>query len=81
VAAALRLVIEGKAEIVEADQNELVRSARLCFPSRRSLDWSALLRSPPLPAAKSPTHSSFARDDYRCQYCHRTQADLRHREC
>ena len=23
----------------------------------------------------------FARDDYRCQYCHRTQADLRHREC
>ena len=23
----------------------------------------------------------FARDGYRCQYCHRNQLDLRHREC
>ena len=35
----------------------------------------------PLPQLRLSRRGIFARDDYTCQYCHRTQADLRHREC
>jgi 5-methylcytosine-specific restriction endonuclease McrA len=66
---ALRLVIEGKAEIVESDADEHVRSERLFVHVPRRF-------------RRQVTNTFlFARDGYRCQYCHRSQLELRHREC
>ncbi|MEP7326710.1 MAG: HNH endonuclease, partial [Gemmatimonadota bacterium] len=78
---ALRLVIDGKAEIVEADQNELVRSARLVLPKPAIIRLVRFVHVPRRFRRQVTNTFLFARDDYRCQYCHRTQADLRHREC
>jgi len=63
---ALRLVIDGKAEIVEADASRAVRAARLSVPRRfRRQVTNTFL---------------FARDGYRCQYCGRPNEALRPRE-
>lgn len=78
---ALRLVIEGKAEIVEAEQGDLVRSARLVLPKPAIIRLVRFVHVPRRFRRQVTNTFLFARDDYRCQYCHRTQADLRHREC
>ena len=78
---ALRLVIEGKAEIVEAEQGDLVRSARLILPKPAIIRLVRFVHVPRRFRRQVTNTFLFARDDYRCQYCHRTQADLRHREC
>ncbi len=77
---ALRLVIEGKAEIVEAEQ-DLVRSARLVLPKPAVIRLVRFIHVPRRFRRQVTNTFLFARDDYRCQYCHRTQAELRHREC
>jgi 5-methylcytosine-specific restriction endonuclease McrA len=78
---ALRLVIEGKAEIVEAEGHELVRSERLALPRPAIIRLVRFVHVPRRFRRHVTNTFLFARDDYRCQYCHRTQADLRHREC
>ena len=78
---ALRLVIDGKAEIVEAEQGDLVRSARLILPKPAIIRLVRFVHVPRRFRRQVTNTFLFARDDYRCQYCHRTQADLRHREC
>ncbi len=78
---ALRLVIDGKAEIVEAEQGDLVRSARLVLPKPAIIRLVRFVHVPRRFRRQVTNTFLFARDDYRCQYCHRTQAELRHREC
>jgi 5-methylcytosine-specific restriction endonuclease McrA len=78
---ALRLVIEGKAEIVEAEGHDLVRSERLALPRPAIIRLVRFVHVPRRFRRQVTNTFLFARDDYRCQYCHRTQADLRHREC
>src|SRR4026207_1902000 len=85
---ALRLVIEGKAEIVESDGSDCDRSERLTPPQTGVIRPRQLGAGPrtPRPTTRrvrrqSATPCPVARDGYRCQYCHRNQADLRHREC
>ena len=78
---ALRLVIDGKAEIVEADPEGVVRSARLTLPRPAIIRLVRFVHVPRRFRRQVTNTFLFARDDYRCQYCHRTPQELRHREC
>lgn len=78
---ALRLVIDGKAEIVEADEGLLVRSERLAVPRPVVIRLVRFVHVPRRFRRQVTNTFLFARDDYRCQFCGRSQGDLRHREC
>ena len=78
---ALRLVIEGKAEIVEADGNDVVRSERLALPKPAIIRLVRFVHVPRRFRRQVTNTFLFARDGYRCQFCHRGQGELRHREC
>ena len=78
---ALRLVIEGKAEIVEADEGGLVRSERLTLPRPAIIRLVKFVHVPRRFRRQVTNTFLFARDGYRCQYCHRAHFELRHREC
>ena len=77
---ALRLVIDGKAEIVEADRDLVVRSERLTFPRPAVIRLRRFVHVPRRFRKQVTNTFLFARDRYRCQYCGRTAADLRPRE-
>ena len=78
---ALRLVIDGKAEIVEAETGEPIRSLRISIPKPAIIRLVKFVHVPRKFRRQVTNTFLFARDDYRCQYCHRTQAQLRPREC
>ena len=78
---ALRLVIDGKAEIVEADQGEMVRSARLELPRPAVIRLVKFVHVPRRFRRQVTNTFLFARDGYRCQFCGRGQHELRAREC
>ena len=77
---ALRLVIDGKAEIVEADEEGVVRSERLSMPRPHVIRLKAFVHVPRRFRRQVTNTFLFARDHYKCQYCGRAQTDLRHRE-
>lgn len=77
---ALRLVIDGKAEIVEADRELLVRSERLSFPRPVVIRLRRFVHVPRRFRKQVTNTFLFARDRYRCQYCGRTSGELRPRE-
>ncbi|MFN8582445.1 MAG: HNH endonuclease [Gemmatimonadaceae bacterium] len=77
---ALRLVIDGKAEIVEADGSRLVRSERLAFPRPVVIRLTKFIHVPRRFRRQVTNTFLFARDRYRCQYCGRGAPDLRPRE-
>ena len=77
---ALRLVIDGKAEIVEADSDRLVRSERLTFPRPAVIRLTRFVHVPRRFRRQVTNTFLFARDRYRCQYCGRTGAELKPRE-
>ena len=78
---ALRLVIEGKAEIVEAEGRDVVRSERLVLPRPAIIRLVKFVHVPRRFRRQVTNTFLFARDGYRCQYCHRSQLELRPREC
>ena len=78
---ALRLVIEGKAEIVEAERGESVRSASLMVPRPAIIRLVKFVHVPRRFRRQVTNTFLFARDDYRCMYCGRTPNEFRHREC
>jgi len=78
---ALRLVIDGKAEIVEADGGAVVRSERLQIPRPAVIRLVRLVHVPRRFRRQVTNTFLFARDNYRCQFCGRHQVELRHREC
>ena len=77
---ALRLVIDGKAEIVEADHGKMVRSARLTFPRPAVIRLTRFIHVPRRFRRQVTNTFLFARDRYRCQYCGRAQFELKPRE-
>jgi 5-methylcytosine-specific restriction endonuclease McrA len=77
---ALRLVIDGKAEIVEADHERVVRSERLSLPRPAVIRLNRFVHVPRRFRRQVTNTFMFARDRYRCQYCGRGQTDLKHRE-
>ena len=77
---ALRLVIDGKAEIVEADRELLVRSERLAYPRPVVIRLAKYIHVPRRFRRQVTNTFLFARDHYSCQYCGRTSSALRPRE-
>lgn len=77
---ALRLVIDGKAEIVEADHERLVRSERLALPRPAVIRLNRFVHVPRKFRRQVTNTFLFARDRYCCQYCGRPQATLKPRE-
>jgi 5-methylcytosine-specific restriction endonuclease McrA len=77
---ALRLVIDGKAEIVEADQDKVVRSERLTMPRPAVIRLTKFIHVPRRFRRQVTNTFLFARDRYRCQYCGRHATELKLRE-
>ena len=77
---ALRLVIDGKAEVVEAEGTP-VHSERMAVPRPAVIRLVRFVHVPRRFRRQVTNTFLFARDNYRCQFCGRTQADLRQREC
>ena len=77
---ALRLVIDGKAEIVEADTDRVVRSERLTMPRPAVIRLTKFIHVPRRFRRQVTNTFLFARDHYRCQYCGRQAMELRPRE-
>ena len=78
---ALRLVIDGKAEIVEADGDRLVRSARLHLPHPAVIRLVRFVHVPRKFRRQVTNTFLFARDHYTCQFCGRAEQELGFREC
>ncbi len=77
---ALRLVIDGKAEIVESDAGKAVRSERLAVPRPVVIRLRKFVHVPRRFRRQVTNTFLFARDGYRCQYCNRASYELRPRE-
>jgi 5-methylcytosine-specific restriction endonuclease McrA len=77
---ALRLLIDGKAEIVESDANRLVRSERLTLPHPAVIRLTRFIHVPRKFRRQVTNTFLFARDHYTCQYCGRQQSELKLRE-
>ena len=77
---ALRLVIDGKAEIIEADPERVVRSERLTLPRPAVIRLTRFIHVPRRFRRQVTNTFLFARDRYRCQYCGRMQLELKPRE-
>jgi 5-methylcytosine-specific restriction endonuclease McrA len=77
---ALRLVIDGKAEIVEAEQGRVVRSERVTMPRPAVIRLTRFVHVPRRFRRQVTNTFLFARDGYRCQYCGRHTLELKPRE-
>jgi 5-methylcytosine-specific restriction endonuclease McrA len=77
---ALRLVIDGKAEVVECDAERVVRSERLTLPRPIVIRLTKFIHVPRRFRRQVTNTFLFARDRYRCQYCGRTAGELKPRE-
>jgi 5-methylcytosine-specific restriction endonuclease McrA len=77
---ALRLVIDGKAEIVESDRGKAVRSERLALPRPVVIRLRKFVHVPRRFRRQVTNTFLFARDGYKCQYCGRPGYELRPRE-
>ncbi len=78
---ALRLVIDGKAEIVESDRERVVRSASLRVPHPVVIRLVRFVHVPRKFRRQVTNTFLFARDAYRCQFCGRREPQLGFREC
>ena len=77
---ALRLVIDGKAEIVEAETGDVVRSARLSVPRPVIIRLVKFVHVPRRFRRQVTNTFLFARDEYSCQYCGKHSSELRGRQ-
>jgi len=77
---ALRLVIDGKAEIVEADTGAPVRSEKRQFVRPAVIRLTKYVHVPRRFRRQVTNTFLFARDDYQCQYCGRHANALKPRE-
>lgn len=77
---ALRLVIDGKAEIVEADSGRAIRSERLTIPRPAVIRLMKFIQVPRKFRRQVTNTFLFARDGYKCMYCGRGSIELKPRE-
>jgi 5-methylcytosine-specific restriction endonuclease McrA len=77
---ALRLVIDRKAEILEADVSRVFRSERDEHPCPLVIRLVRFVHVPRRFRRQVTNTFLFARDGYRCQYCSRHRLELRPRE-
>src|SRR6201995_1962917 len=77
---ARRLVIDGKAEIVEADSDRVVRSERMSLPRPAVIRLTKFILVPRRFRRQLTNPVLFARDHSRYQYCGRHVTELKPRE-
>ncbi len=77
---ALRLLIDGKAEIVESESDKVIRSERLVLPRPAVIRLTRFIHVPRKFRRQVTNTFLFARDGYTCQYCGRPSALLKPRE-
>ena len=77
---ALRLVIERKAEVLEADDARIYRSERERMAAPLVIRLKKFIHVPRRFRRQVTNTFLFARDGYRCQYCGRHRAAMRGRE-
>ena len=77
---AVRLVLDGKAELLEADSSQVFRSEDRVVPSPSVIRLVRYVHVPFRFRRQVTNTFLFARDDYTCQYCGRTKAELRGRQ-
>lgn len=77
---ALRLVIDGKAEVLETDQSRIYHSERHSFSAPSVIRLVRFVHVPRRFRRQVTNTFLFARDGYRCQYCGKHRAQLRGRE-
>ena len=77
---ALRLVLDGKAEIVEAEPERVVRSEKMTLPRPAVIRLTKFIHVPRRFRRTVTNTFLFARDRYRCQYCGRHMNELKPRE-
>jgi len=77
---AVRLVLEEKAEIVEADEVRSFRSERTSLPFPLVIRLVRFVHVPQRFRRQVTNTFLFARDAYTCQYCGRRQQDLKGRQ-
>lgn len=71
---AIKLLLKGKAEVVEED-SRTVRTARLSFKAPSVVRLNRYVRRP-TPHLKVSRRNILARDDYTCQYCGKRSKNL-----
>lgn len=77
---AVRLVLDAKAEVLEADAQRAFRSARLHHPFPLVIRLARYVHVPRRFRRQVTNTFLFARDGYACQYCGRHKRMLRGRE-
>lgn len=77
---ALRLVFDHKAEVLEADDARIFRSAREKIAAPLVIRLKRFIHVPRRFRRQVTNTFLFARDGYRCQYCGRHRGQLRGRE-
>jgi 5-methylcytosine-specific restriction endonuclease McrA len=66
---AVCLLLDEKAELIEADEVEVLRSATLEFPVPAVVRLRYMVKAPRRSVATVSRRAVFARVEYRCQYC------------
>lgn len=66
---AVCLLLDDKAEMVEADSSAVIRSESLTVPIPTVVRLRYMVRAPRHRIASVSRRAVFARDEYRCQYC------------
>jgi len=77
---AVRLVLDGKAELLEADSERVFRSEDRVVPCPSVIRLVRYVHVPYRFRRQVTNTFLFARDDYTCQYCGRRKSDLRGRQ-
>lgn len=77
---AVRLVLDGKAEILEEDDARRFRSERRVVPFPTVIRLVRFIHVPHRFRRQVTNTFLFARDDYTCQYCGRHRSELRGRQ-
>lgn len=77
---AVRFVLEGKAEVEEHDEDRLVRSEKTTMPKPTVIRLKNFVHVPRNMRKQVTNTFLFARDDYTCAYCGRTEKELGKRE-
>jgi 5-methylcytosine-specific restriction endonuclease McrA len=77
---AVRLVLDGKAELLEADAGRVFRSEERVVPCPSVIRLVRYVHVPYRFRRQVTNTFLFARDDYTCQYCGRRKGDLRGRQ-
>lgn len=77
---AVRLVLDGKAEILESDGNTRFRSEHEALPCPAVIRLVRFVHVPRRFRRQVTNTFLFARDDYSCMYCGRHRSELRGRQ-